>query len=140
MADGNNIVKEKAEKFAIRIVKCSRFIRETKREYSLADQLLRCGTSIGANLYEAEFAQSKADFISKMSIALKEASETKYWLWLLHSTDILEDKIYYSMNTDLKNIKSSCLNIEIIEGCRQQEIDDNATPSCHNMPATMFNF
>lgn len=56
MADGNNIVKEKAEKFAIRIVKCSRFIRETKREYSLADQLLRCGTSIGANLYEAEFA------------------------------------------------------------------------------------
>lgn len=75
MADGNNIVKEKAEKFAIRIVKCSRFIRETKREYSLADQLLRCGTSIGANLYEAEFAQSKADFISKMSIALKEASK-----------------------------------------------------------------
>ena len=80
MAAGNNIVKEKAEKFAIRIVKCSRFIRDTKREYSLADQLLRCGTSIGANLYEAEFAQSKADFISKMSIALKEASETKYWL------------------------------------------------------------
>lgn len=51
MADGNNIVKEKAEKFAIRIVKCSRFIRDTKREYSLADQLLRSGTSIGANLY-----------------------------------------------------------------------------------------
>lgn len=111
MSDGNNIVKEKAEKFAIRIVKCSRFIRETKREYSLADQLLRCGTSIGANLYEAEFAQSKADFISKMSIALKEASETKYWLWLLHSTDILEDKIYYSMNTDLKNIISLLVSI-----------------------------
>ena len=107
MADGNNIVKEKAEKFAIHIVKCSRFIRETKREYSLADQLLRCGT----NLYEAEFAQSKADFISKMSIALKEASETKYWLWLLHSTDILEDKIYYSMNTDLKNIISLLVSI-----------------------------
>lgn len=111
MADGNNIVKEKAEKFAIRIVKCNRFIRETKREYSLADQLLRCGTSIGANLYEAEFAQSKADFISKMSIALKEASETKYRLWLLHSTDILEDKIYYSMNTDLKNIISLLVSI-----------------------------
>lgn len=111
MADGNNIVKEKAEKFAIRIVKCSRFIRDTKREYSLADQLLRSGTSIGANLYEAEFAQSKADFISKMSIALKEASETKYWLWLLHSTDILEDKIYYSMNTDLKSIISLLVSI-----------------------------
>lgn len=109
MADGNNIVKEKAEKFAIRIVKCSRFIRDTKREYSLADQLLRSGTSIGANLYEAEFAQSKADFISKMSIALKEASETKYWL--LHSTDILEDKIYYLMNTDLKNIISLLVSI-----------------------------
>ena len=78
MADGNNIVKEKAEKFAIRIVKCSRFIRETKREYSLADQLLRCGTSIGANLYEAEFAQSQADYINKFYISLKEANETNY--------------------------------------------------------------
>ena len=78
MADSNNIVKEKAEKFAIRIVKCSRFIRETKREYSLADQLLRCGTSIGANLYEAEFAQSQADYINKFYISLKEANETNY--------------------------------------------------------------
>lgn len=111
MADSSNVVRDKAEKFAVRIVKCSRFIRDTKREYSLADQLLRCGTSIGANLCEAEFAQSKADFISKMSIALKEASETKYWLRLLNSTDILEDKIFHSLNTDIKDIISLLVSI-----------------------------
>lgn len=128
MADGNNIVKEKAEKFAIRIVKCSRFIRDTKREYSLADQLLRCGTSIGANLYEAEFAQSKADFISKMSIALKEASETKYWLWLLHSTYILEDKnLLLNEHRLEEHHKSSCFNIEVVERYRKQVTAYNAT-------------
>ena len=139
MADGNNIVKEKAEKFAIRIVKCSRFIRETKREYSLADQLLRCGTSIGANLYEAEFAQSKADFISKMSIALKEASETKYWLWLLHRHTGRQDLLLNEHRLE-EHHKSSCLNIEIIEGCRQQEIADNATFRSHYVSSAMFNF
>ena len=108
---GNNVVKEKAEKFAVGIVKCSRYIRDSKREYSLADQLLRSGTSIGANLGEAEFAQSKADFISKLSIALKEVAETKFWLKLLHETDLLEDKMFYSLSTDVKDIISLLVTI-----------------------------
>ena len=109
--DGSNIVKDKAERFAIRIVKCSRYIRDKQREYSLADQLLRSGTSIGANLSEAEFAQSKADFITKLSISLKEAAETKFWLKLLHETDLLEDKMFYSMYTDVKDIISLLVTI-----------------------------
>ena len=109
--NGSNIVKDKAERFAIRIVKCSRYIRDKQREYSLADQLLRSGTSIGANLNEAEFAQSKADFITKLSISLKEAAETKFWLKLLHETDLLEDKMFYSMYTDVKDIISLLVTI-----------------------------
>ena len=109
--NGSNIVKDKAERFAIRIVKCSRYIRDKQREYSLADQLLRSGTSIGANLSEAEFAQSKADFITKLSISLKEAAETKFWLKLLHKTDLLEDKMFYSMYTDVKDIISLLVTI-----------------------------
>ncbi len=109
--NGSNIVKDKAERFAIRIVKCSRYIRDKQREYSLADQLLRSGTSIGANLSEAEFAQSKADFIAKLSISLKEAAETKFWLKLLHETDLLEDKMFYSMYTDVKDIISLLVTI-----------------------------
>ena len=109
--DGSNIVKDKAERFAIRIVKCSRCIRDSHREYSLADQLLRSGTSIGANLSEAEFAQSKADFITKLSISLKEAAETKFWLKLFHKTDLIDDKMFYSMNTDVKDIISLLVTI-----------------------------
>ena len=109
--NGSNIVKDKAERFAIRIVKCSRYIRDKQREYSLADQLLRSGTSIGANLSEAEFAQSKADFITKLSISSKEAAETKFWLKLLHETDLLEDKMFYSMYTDVKDIISLLVTI-----------------------------
>lgn len=109
--NGSNIVKDKAERLAIRIVKCSRYIRDKQREYSLADQLLRSGTSIGANLSEAEFAQSKADFITKLSISLKEAAETKFWLKLLHETDLLEDKMFYSMYTDVKDIISLLVTI-----------------------------
>ena len=109
--NGSNIVKDKAERFAIRIVKCSRYIRDKQCEYSLADQLLRSGTSIGANLSEAEFAQSKADFITKLSISLKEAAETKFWLKLLHETDLLEDKMFYSMYTDVKDIISLLVTI-----------------------------
>ena len=71
-----NIIEEKSFAFAIRIVRLSKHLRETKKEYILSKQLLRCGTSIGANIAEAQRGQSKADFIAKMSIALKEANET----------------------------------------------------------------
>ena len=118
---GSNVVKEKAEDFAVRIVRCSRYLRDRHREYSLADQLLRSGTSIGANLSEAEFAQSKADFITKLSISLKEAAETKFWLTLLHKTDLLDDKIFYLLNTDVKNIIS--LLVSILK--KLKDVDNN---------------
>jgi len=102
---GQSIAMEKAEAFAIRIVCLARYIREQK-EYSLADQILRSGTSICANLYEGKFAQSNADFISKLSIALKEASETDFWLRLFYKTSIINESLYESLNKDIKEIIS----------------------------------
>ena len=86
--------------FAVRIVKLYQYLTETKWEYILAKQLLRSGTSIGANLREARFAQSRKDFIAKCSVALKEAGETQYWLELLYRTDILSQKEYDSLSKD----------------------------------------
>lgn len=83
-------LQNKSYSFAIRIVKLSQFLQEEKREFVLTKQILRSGTSIGALIREAEFGQSKADFINKMSIALKEANETQYWLSLIHILVILK--------------------------------------------------
>ena len=84
-----NIIVDKSFDFAVRIVNLNKYLYNEQKEYVLSKQLLRSGTSIGANVSEAERAQSKADFISKMSIALKEANETNYWLKLLYKTDYL---------------------------------------------------
>ena len=97
--DGN-LIKDKSKKFAIRIVKLYQYLSEEKREYMLSKQLLRSGTSIGANVHEALQGQSKADFTSKMSIALKEASEAEYWLELLKETDYLSETEYASIRED----------------------------------------
>ena len=86
------IVQKKSFQFAVRIVKLCKYLREEQNEYILTKQILRSGTSIGANIAEAQQAQSKSDFAHKMSIALKEASETDYWIRLLHATDYLSDK------------------------------------------------
>ena len=86
-----NIIEEKSFAFAIRIVNLYKHLNEAKKEFVLSKQLLRSGTSIGANVAEAEQAQSTPDFVSKMSIALKEASETKYWIRLLASTSYLTE-------------------------------------------------
>ena len=83
------VVQEKSFRFAIRIVNLCKFLRDEQKEYVLSKQLLRSGTSIGANVAEAQQAQSKADFVNKMNIALKEAYETNYWLRLLHATQYL---------------------------------------------------
>ena len=83
----NNPVEEKSFHFAVRIIKLCKYLQENKKEYILSKQLLRSGTSIGANIMESQQAQSRADFISKLSIALKEAVETNYWLRLLQATD-----------------------------------------------------
>ena len=85
-----NVVLEKSFAFAVRIVNLYKYLCAEKREYVLSKQLLRCGTSIGANVNEAQAGQSKADFIAKMSIASKEARESKYWIELLTKTDYLD--------------------------------------------------
>ncbi|MGN1456390.1 MAG: four helix bundle protein [Acutalibacteraceae bacterium] len=103
----NNIIETKSFNFAVRIVKLYKFLCEQKKEFTLSKQLLRSGTSIGANITEAQQAQSKADFISKINIALKETSETKYWIKLLQATD------YLSLN-QANSILSDCIEIEKI--------------------------
>jgi four helix bundle protein len=87
-----NIAKVKSFAFALRVVKFYRIFTEKKREYVLSKQLLRSSTSIGAMVRESEHAESKADFIHKLSIALKEANETEYWLELLHKSEYIDDK------------------------------------------------
>jgi four helix bundle protein len=94
----------KAKAFAVRIVKFSKFLENEKREYILSKQILRSGTSIGANLHECINAQSRADFVSKMQIALKEANETDYWLELFLESEIIDQLMYQSLHDDLDEI------------------------------------
>jgi four helix bundle protein len=98
--EDKNIIKTKSFEFAVRIVKLYKHISETKKEYTLTKQLLRCGTSIGANVSEAQNAESKADFIHKLAIAQKEATETIYWLELLQTTDYLSVTEFNSIHND----------------------------------------
>ena len=100
MEERKSVLKDKSYAFAIRIVKLSRYLCEEKREFVLSKQILRCGTAVGALVREAEFGQSRADFSSKMSIALKEANETDYWLQLLKDTDYINEKTFQSLSAD----------------------------------------
>ena len=97
-------VEQKSFQFAVRIVRLYKYLRSTKKEFVLAKQLLRSGTSIGANVAEAQQAQSRADFISKMNIALKETAETNYWLRLLHATEYLNDQEFQSVFEDCNEV------------------------------------
>ena len=117
--DKQNPIATLSKSFALRIVKLERFLREKKKEGVLSKQLLRSGTSIGANIRESIYAQSKADFISKMSIALKESSETEYWLELLHESGVLSDAEYESIYND--NSKLSATLINIIKKAKKSE-------------------
>ena len=94
----NSISQQKSRDFAIRIIGCYKFLTEQKSEFIMSKQLLRCGTSIGANTRESKNAQSRMDFLNKLNIALKEADETEYWLDLLHETKYLDDQQYTSLN------------------------------------------
>ena len=102
-----NIIEEKSFEFAVRIVNLYKYLNETKKEFVLSKQLLRSGTSVGANVAEAEQGQSRPDFISKMNIALKEATETKYWLRLLKETE-------YISQTEFLSIFNDCIELEKI--------------------------
>ena len=95
-----NLIKDKSILLAIRIIKLSKYIQETKNEFILTKQLIRSGTSIGANIHEGDFAESKADFIHKLSIAQKECSETLYWIELLKETSYLNTMEYDSIYND----------------------------------------
>lgn len=100
----DNIIAEKALNFAVRIVNLQKYLSAEKKEHTMSKQLLRCGTSIGANVAEAQRGQSAADFAARMCIALKEANETEYWLHLLYRTDYLNQVQYESIITDLREI------------------------------------
>jgi len=106
MEDGKNEIASLSFQFAVRIVKLYKYLTETKKEFILSKQLLRAGTSIGANVTEAQSAQSKKDFISKMSIAQKEARESQYWIRLLLETDYLpkESSKVKSLQNELESI------------------------------------
>ena len=101
----DNVIESKSFSFAVRIVKLCRHLQSDNKEFVLSTQLLRSGTSIGANVAESQQAQSRADFISKLSIALKEAVETNYWLRLLYATDYLSSTEYSSVITDCKELE-----------------------------------
>lgn len=100
----DSITQQKSEAFAIRIVRLYRYLTETAKEYVLSKQMLRAGTSIGANIAEATFAMSRNDFLAKMYIALKECAETAYWLRLLHRTEFLSAKEYASIAADCNEL------------------------------------
>ncbi|OGU12685.1 MAG: four helix bundle protein [Ignavibacteria bacterium GWB2_35_12] len=99
-----NLIIEKSYNFALRIVKLYKYLSENKKEFVIAKQVLRCGTSIGANIYEAQSAETKKDFIHKMGIALKEAKETIYWLNLLKDSDYIDVKSYNSITLNCDEI------------------------------------
>lgn len=95
MAD--NVILDKSKAFAIRIVRMYVWLKDERHEYVLSKQCIRSGTSIGANVHEGVLARSKAEFIAKMQISLKEANETKYWIEILHETDFLTEDMYNSI-------------------------------------------
>lgn len=99
-----NAIVDKSKAFALRIIRLYRHLCDEKKEYILSKQLLRSGTSIGANVKEAIRGQSKADFYAKMNISLKEASETEYWLELLHKSGYIEEKPFVSIYEDCQEL------------------------------------
>lgn len=107
----DNIILEKTMAFAVRIVNLYKFMIAENKEYTLSKQLLRCGTSIGANATEANDAVSKNDFINKMYIALKECSETLYWIELLYRTDYLNQVQYESIRNDCNELRRILISI-----------------------------
>jgi four helix bundle protein len=95
-----NVIKEKSYSFALRIIKAYKFLSSEQREFILSKQMLRSGTAIGALIRESEFAQSPADFIHKLSVALKEANETEYWILLLKDSEYISQESFDSIRFD----------------------------------------
>lgn len=109
----DNILIDKSIDFAARIIKLCKYLEDTKKEHIISKQIIRSGTSIGANINEAQYGNSKADFVSKLHIALKETAETEYWLRLLFKSDYIDNKMFDSLLDDcleLKKILISSIN------------------------------
>ncbi len=102
--ENGNILAEKTVDFAVRIVKFYKYLCDEKKEYVLSKQILRSGTSIGANVRESKNAQSRADFVSKLNIALKEADETEYWMEVMLKSDLVKEKQIEKLVANLKEI------------------------------------
>lgn len=111
MVERYNKILDISFTFGVRIVKLFQYLIDNNVNYAIPMQILRSGTSIGANVNESVFAQSKKDFIAKMHIALKEANETKYWLRILHASGYIKDNEFESMMEDNKNIIGTLVNI-----------------------------
>ncbi|MBR0201438.1 MAG: four helix bundle protein [Bacteroidaceae bacterium] len=108
-ADNQILTDSKA--FALRIIRLYKYLKEEKGVYILSKQVLRCGTSIGANVRESVNAQSRMDFINKLNIALKEANETEYWLELLHESEYIDDKQFESIYNDCGKLSATLTKI-----------------------------
>lgn len=106
-----NVIKSKSFQFSVKIVNLYKQITVEKKEFVMSRQLLKSGTSIGANVREAEQAESKSDFIHKLSISLKEANETEYWLDLLYETSYLDRLEYESIHNDVKELLKILVSI-----------------------------
>ena len=118
MVDSPLITKSKA--FALQIIKVCNYIKQNKKESVLTNQLIRSGTSIGANIHEAQYAQGKKDFISKLEIALKEASETGYWLELLYRTKYIDEQTFKVLSS-----KCTSLRVMLIASCKTAKENAN---------------
>ena len=118
----DNAIAEKSKQFALRIIRLYQFLQTEKHEYVLARQVLRSGTSIGANVREAKRGQSRADFYTKLTIALKEADETAYWLELLHESGYLDAAMFDSLCQDCEELM--CLLTSITKTIRESDNTD----------------
>ena len=108
---GDSLIEERSYAFALRVVNAYKYLTTAKGERVMSKQLLRSGTSVGAMMHEAKFAQSRADFVSKASIALKEANETQYWLRLLHDSGYIDDATFVSMFDDAQQVTAILVSI-----------------------------
>ncbi len=106
-----NVIYTLAKRFAIRIINLYAFLKDEKHEHMISKQIYRSGTSIGANIAESMFARSEADYINKLTIALKEASETRYWMELLAESGLITSTQHDSLHEDLKTIMGTLINI-----------------------------
>ena len=107
----DNPIEKRAYQFALRIVNAYKYLTRQQSEFVLSKQMLRSGTSIGAMMREAKFAQSRADFVSKTSIALKEANETLYWIELLYDSEYIDSKTFESIHNEANEITSILASI-----------------------------